>query len=485
MKVLLIEPTGGFIRLDRCMQRIDSWGGVYRFPLNLARIGAHLLHLGHSVQFVDLQADPRSNLKESLSRFRPDLCILSSGFPSMRIDSDTAWEIKAILPSTHVSTFGVAPTLLKERFFDSYTWGFTVGFDSAVVGGEPALGYESMLVGDLGQAPKMFSGALLKVKSIRSQSARYLFNHSLYKSPFTGESATYIEGTYGCPFRCSFCVVPELYEGKFSKRTPEDIVSEFRFVLENNEVSQITLWDEGTTFQKRFILDLCEGLIELRNSNNPQFKNFIWTTRSTTSLLDEEVVEKLARSGLSGITLGIESFDADILQSIEKNISLATNHKAIRLLSQFGIISIGHIILGHINDTRESIEKTISSAVSSGLNFAQFYCSVPYPGTRLYSMATQHDLIRVKDLTKYELSNSIMDTLGGVSYRDVARYQSKAKRLFWTEQRWRKLNNLIRRGNGIAAAKRQTFLGWNSETEHHLVSRWKPRHEFKELRRAV
>ena len=139
-KVLLIEPSGGFIRLDRCMQRIDSWGGVYRFPLNLARIGAHLLHLGHRVRFLDLQADESSNLKNTLSEYGPDLCILSSGFPSMRIDSDTASEIKTVLPTTHVSTFGVAPTLLKETFFDSGTWGFEIGFDSAVVGGEPAIG---------------------------------------------------------------------------------------------------------------------------------------------------------------------------------------------------------------------------------------------------------------------------------------------------------------------------------------------------------
>lgn len=469
-KVLLIEPRGGFIRLDRCMQRIDSWGGVYRFPLNLARIGAHLLHLGHGVQFLDLQADKSSTLKDTLSEYGPDLCILSSGFPSMRIDSDTASEIKTIHPTAHVSTFGVAPTLLKETFFDSGTWGFEIGFDSAVVGGEPALGYESMLVGGLDEAPKMFRGAMRKVKSINTQDARYLFDHSLYKSPFTGENATYIEGTYGCPFRCSFCVVPELYEGKFSKRTPEDIVAEFRFVLENNGVSQITLWDEGTTFQKSFIRELCDGLIELRKSKNSKFRNFVWTTRSTTSLLDEEIVEKLALSGLSGITLGIESFDEEILRSIEKNISLETNLNAIKLLSKFGIISIGHIILGHIDDTKESIEHTISSAVSSELNFAQFYCSVPYPGTKLNGLATRHDLIRIKDLTKYELSNPIMDTLGGVSYRDVGRYRTTAAKLFWTEKRWRGLNELIKHGAGIDAAHRRVFLGWNSKTGHHFKS---------------
>ena len=83
IKTLLIEPPGGYIRLDRCMQKIDSWGGVFRFPLNLARIGAGLISTGHDVKFIDLQADPNSNLEKTISEFKPDLCILSCGFPSM------------------------------------------------------------------------------------------------------------------------------------------------------------------------------------------------------------------------------------------------------------------------------------------------------------------------------------------------------------------------------------------------------------------
>lgn len=467
-KVLLIEPSDGFIRLDRCMQSINSWGGVYRFPLNLARIGAHLLAVGHNVKFIDLQADESSNLTKTLLDFKPDICILSSGFPSMKIDSHTAYAIKKVLPKIHISTFGVAPTLLKESFFEFNTWQFKIHFDSIVTGGDPAFGYESILLNDLSFTPKITQSAMQKVKSIHTQDSRYLFDHNLYKSPFTGENATYIEGTYGCPYRCSFCVVPELYEGNFSKRTPEDIVNEFKFVIENNNVSQITLWDEGTTFQKSFIKKLCEGLIELRKSNNPKFKNFVWTTRSTTALLDEEIVEKLALSGLSGITLGIESFDEKILQSIEKNISLRTNNNAIQLLKKYSIISIGHIILGHLNDTKETVENTIQSAINSDLNFVQFYCSVPYPGTKLHQLASANELIRVTDLTKYELSNPIMDTLRGLSYSQIGAYRNKATKLFWSDNRWNKLNLLIS-GSGINEERKRIFLNWNQSLKNsHL-----------------
>jgi radical SAM superfamily enzyme YgiQ (UPF0313 family) len=223
-KVLLIEPSGGFIRLDRCMQSVDSWGGVYRFPLNLARIAAHLLSLGHQIKFIDLQADKTAILANELLNFEPDLCILSSGFPSMQIDAHTANDIKAMLPNVHISTFGVVPTLLKETFFEFGTWGFDIPFDSAVTGGEPSLGYESLLSNNLNASNRIIDTSTQKLKSIETYQARILFNNDLYRSPFTNENATYIDGTYGCPYTCSFCVVPELYGNRLSKRSPQAIL---------------------------------------------------------------------------------------------------------------------------------------------------------------------------------------------------------------------------------------------------------------------
>lgn len=462
-RILLIEPGGGYIRLDRCMQSIDSWGGAYRFPLNLARIGAHLITLGYDVSFVDLQADSNANLINAINTFKPTICIMSCGFPSMNSDSDTAKIVKSISQDIHVSTFGVAPTLLNEAFLDFETWGFAMPFDSIVVGGEPALGYEDLLKTLPNDNKKVIHSTMNKVKAIDTTIARPLFNHQLYLSPFSGQTATYIEGSYGCPFRCSFCVVPVLYEGKFSKRTPVDIINEFKYVIENNGVRQVTLWDEGTTFQKKFINELCDGLIELRKSNQEKFKNFTWTTRSTTALLDEDITEKMYQSGLSGITLGIESFDETVLGDVEKKISIASNYEAIRLLKKFGIISIGHFIIGHLQDTKESIEHTINSAVKSDLNFAQFYCAVPYPGTKLYRAASSLNLIQEKDLTKYELSNPIMDTIDGVRHFEVGEYRNNAIHRFWTPKRWDNLNQIILKHSRLklTSENKKRIVNWN------------------------
>lgn len=440
-KILLVEGPGGFIRLDRCMQSVNSWGGVYRFPLNLARIAAHLLHLGMDVRFIDMQADKNANLLHTLNGFCPDLCILSSGFPSLKVDGQTALTIKEVLPTTHVSAFGVAPTLLDIEFdfFHPATWskmGLTVPFDSIVVGGEPALGYEQLIAEGLEQhASRVIRSKMEKTKSIRTYEGRKLFNHDLYRSPFTGEVQTYIEGSYGCPHECNFCVVPQLYGKKFAKRTPDDIVNEFVFVIENNGVKQISLWDEGTTFQRTQIKEICNMLIEVRKSNIPELRNFAWNTRSTTNLLDEEIVHLMKQSGMSGITLGLESFDEVVLESTGKGTTVENNLKAIKLLKAEGIISIGHIVLGLPQETVESAQRTIQGVIDSGLDIAQFYCAVPYPGTPLYTQALEADLIQVNGITNYELCNPIMDTLGGLNHQQVGMLRRQAMQRFYEHKK--------------------------------------------------
>lgn len=459
-KVLLIEGPGGYIRLDRCMQSIDSWGGVYRFPLNLARIAGHLLNVEHEVQFIDMQADRDANLRDTLNKFQPDLCVLSSGFPSLKVDGETANQIKAILPTTHVSTFGVAPTLIEMEaglgFFNPKMWGDwgfeRVPFDSIITGGEPALGYADLLSRNLAEMSRVaIPTRMQKRKDIQTWKGRRLFNQSLYRSPFTGDVQAYVEGSYGCPNQCDFCVVPQLYGNQFSKQDPRDIVKEIEYVVLCCGAKQVSLWDEGTTFQRSQIQGLCRMLIGLRRDGPEEFKTFTWNTRSTTNLLDQKTVSLMAESGMSGITLGLESFDEAILRGTNKGTVVSDNLRAIQLLRDAGIISIGHIVLGLIGETEASAESTIAQAIGSGLDIAQFYCAIPYPGTPLYTEAIRRDLISVHDLTKYELCNPIMDTSGGLTHDQVGVLRRSAMERFYQD---RKINlNII---------KSPAFANWAS-----------------------
>ena len=93
----------------------------------------------------------------------------------------------------------------------------------------------------------------------------------------------------------------------------------------------------------------------------------------TTVLLDEEIVDLMKRSGMSGITLGLESFDENVLTSTGKGTTVANNVRAINLLKAAGIISIGHIVLGLPEETWESAETTTEQVIRSNPDYPLAY----------------------------------------------------------------------------------------------------------------
>ena len=58
--------------------------------------------------------------------------------------------------------------------------------------------------------------------------------------------------------------------------------------------------------------------------------------------------------------------------------------QAVRYAHEAGIKTVGHFILGLPGETEESLGHTIHFAQSLPLDLAQFYCAVPFPGSRLY-----------------------------------------------------------------------------------------------------
>jgi anaerobic magnesium-protoporphyrin IX monomethyl ester cyclase len=50
---------------------------------------------------------------------------------------------------------------------------------------------------------------------------------------------------------------------------------------------------------------------------------------------------------------------------------------------------IGNYIFGLPDDTQESMQETLDLALEANCEFANFYCAMAYPGSKLYSMALE------------------------------------------------------------------------------------------------
>ena len=77
-----------------------------------------------------------------------------------------------------------------------------------------------------------------------------------------------------------------------------------------------------------------------------------------------------------------------------------------------------------------------------GLDYAQFYCAVPYPGTNLHKLAKENNWIMTDNWDKYETAYSIMNNKD-LSADNILKYREMSFRLFYLRPKIL-FNNLIK-----------------------------------------
>jgi radical SAM superfamily enzyme YgiQ (UPF0313 family) len=61
--------------------------------------------------------------------------------------------------------------------------------------------------------------------------------------------------------------------------------------------------------------------------------------------------------------------------------------KVVRKIQDAGINVIGNYIFGLPDDTHQTMQETLDLAIEANCEFANFYCAMAYPGSKLYGMA--------------------------------------------------------------------------------------------------
>jgi radical SAM superfamily enzyme YgiQ (UPF0313 family) len=95
----------------------------------------------------------------------------------------------------------------------------------------------------------------------------------------------------------------------------------------------------------------------------------------------------MRRAGCWQVSLGVESGDPAVLAATCKGVTLDEVRSAVAALRGAGVESRGFFMLGLPGDTEGSMERTVSFALELGLDVAQFYVAVPYPGSEMASAA--------------------------------------------------------------------------------------------------
>jgi hypothetical protein len=110
-----------------------------------------------------------------------------------------------------------------------------------------------------------------------------LANNKAYGEPLLPKPFTIIQTARGCPYQCNFCV--KSYGGKLTEKSPEYIIKEIKYAVENNHIKTFRFIDDTFTINKKRVLQICSLIIE------NQLNLIQWTCLSRIDSIDLEMAE--------------------------------------------------------------------------------------------------------------------------------------------------------------------------------------------------
>jgi radical SAM superfamily enzyme YgiQ (UPF0313 family) len=443
MKLFFVNPPTidgeKYIREGRCMQSVDSWAAIWP-PLTLAILASIGKKYGE-VRMIDCNVEsPTSEetLKEIVN-FHPDIVVVNATFPSIDSDALFAKLVKDACTNAIVLGFGVFFTLLEETALLD-----TKGYDVAIVG-EPEETFDEFC------ANFQHKGKVAPLKGLMWRegreikkgdprpfikdldtipiAARDLLKNERYTLPHNGHCFTLVNVARGCPYPCIFCIANIYYGKKLRHHSIGYVINEIETCITHHGIKDFLFWEEIFTLDKAFGIALCDEIMR-------RGLNISWATTTRADQVNEEILTKMKDAGCELLGLGMESCSQKILDNAQKHETVDQIKKAVELCKKVSMPTMGHFIFGLPGETEETAQETIKYITTSGIDYMQCYCAVPYPKTPLGEMAKQQGWLVAKRWSDYDFGGrSVMDT-GTVSPDDIDRYRNTAFRRFYLRPRF-------------------------------------------------
>ena len=234
--------------------------------------------------------------------------------------------------------------------------------------------------------------------------AFHLFPMEKYKILNITTNVATIITTRGCPMQCSFCSSAALHGRHLRRRSYENVVDEIEIRLKEQNIDTIAFMDDTFTLDVKFVKNFCE---EIKRRN----LKFWWGCTSRVDTLNEELLEMMKEAGCITIFMGVESADQQMLDKMNKNITVKKTITAFKLARKVGIRTIASCVIGMPEDTKETMKQTIEFVNSLKPNYALYSLATPYPGTRFYKETFEKNLIKIKDWSKFTLISPVLETI--------------------------------------------------------------------------
>lgn len=193
-----------------------------------------------------------------------------------------------------------------------------------------------------------------------------------------------IYSSRGCPFRCRFCDVAPFWDRVNYRRSVENIINEIVMIKDIYKRQEIAILDDIFVLDRAKVLEFCRR-VKQRNVN------FRWSCCGRIDLMDEELMDEMARAGCHLIFYSIDSGSDLILKKISKGFTVEQAKDILLKSKKYFNVAVS-LIWGFPFETMEDFWETLAFK-----NFAvdhdcrvDIYLLAPVPLSILYREYGDH-----------------------------------------------------------------------------------------------
>ncbi len=167
-----------------------------------------------------------------------------------------------------------------------------------------------------------------------------------------------IQFSSGCPYRCEFCDIPELYGRTPRLKTPEQVLAELDAMLEFGNPGAVYFVDDNFVGDRRAAMKLLPHLIEWQKRNGYPVQ---FNCEATLNLAQSPKLLEMMREAYFGtVFCGIETPEPEALHAISKDQNLSMPIlEAVKVLNSYGMEVVSGIIIGLDTDTPETADRIL------------------------------------------------------------------------------------------------------------------------------
>lgn len=190
--------------------------------------------------------------------------------------------------------------------------------------------------------------------------------------------STSIIASRGCTWaKCTFCYRSGALKRKYRYQSPEKTIEEIRLLIDEYGIKDTIFYDDDLLSNKEWVFEFC-NLME-----DAQF-DLTWSIRGRVSDTSFDVLKRISEVGCWAIEYGFESGNQDLLDRIEKGITLQQSRQVAQWTKELNIETFGTFMLALPGETPQKGDETIKFAIELDCSYAAFIPTHPFKGTKLY-----------------------------------------------------------------------------------------------------